>query len=225
MKVYFSNYRNHWISPYTILERVLWWKDWDNISYDEPWVERWSDRLNPISVAIQWVLDKIHPRVVYVKVDRWDTWGMDHTLANIVLPMLKQLKQDKHGAPIVDDEDVPEGLGLRSTEAPPKENEWDTDDNTFKRWDWVLDQMIFSFEKKLDDDWDDEFWSGEYGDMKWEKTGKTMHNPITGKTEELSQLIEIGGNRTCNWAEREAMQKRISNGFMLFGKYYEALWD
>jgi hypothetical protein len=25
--------------------------------------------------------------------------------------------------------------------------------------------------------------------------------------------------------ERNAIQKRISNGFRLFGKYYQALWD
>jgi hypothetical protein len=54
---------------------------------------------------------------------------MDHTLSHIVLPMLKQLKKDKHGSPLVDDEDVPEEL--RSTSAPAKENDWDIDDNHF----------------------------------------------------------------------------------------------
>ena len=52
---------------------------------------------------------------------------MDHTLAMIIVPMLKQLKETKHGAPFVDDEDVPEEL--KSTSAPAKENDWDTDDN------------------------------------------------------------------------------------------------
>ncbi len=44
---------------------------------------------------------------------------MDYTLSHIVVPMLKQLKETKHGAPFVDDEDVPEEL--KSTSAPPKE--------------------------------------------------------------------------------------------------------
>ena len=73
--------------------------------------------------------------------------------------MLKQLKKDKHGAPLVDDEDVPEEL--RSTSAPPKENEYDIDDNHFKRWDWVMDEMIWSFEQMQPDcDWDDQYHSG-----------------------------------------------------------------
>ena len=66
-----------------------------------------------------------------IRIDRQDTWNMAETLADIILPMLKQLKETKHGAPFVDDEDVPEEL--KSTSAPTKENDWDTDDNHFKR--------------------------------------------------------------------------------------------
>ena len=222
MKVYLSNYRHHWVSPYKILERVLFWLDWENIDYDTPWVERWSDRLTPFCQAWQKFLDIVHPKIDYVKIDRYDTWNMDHTLALMILPMLRQLKQDKHGAPLVDDEDVPEHL--RSTAAPPKEDEYDVDGNHFKRWDWVIDEMIFAFECKNNDDWDREFWSGEVGDMVWTKTGETAHNPVTGKEETLSELT-FTGNHTCDWEGRSAMQKRMTNGFRLFGKYYEGLWD
>jgi len=61
------------------------------------------------------VMDVIHPKIDYVKIDRWDTWSMDHTLAKIILPMLKQLKDTKHGSAIVDLEDVPEELRGTST--------------------------------------------------------------------------------------------------------------
>ena len=61
--------------------------------------------------------------------------------------MLRQLRETKHGAPYTDDADVPEEL--RKSAAPPTEHEWDTDDNHFKRWDWILDEMIFSFEKEV----------------------------------------------------------------------------
>ena len=44
---------------------------------------------------------------VNVQIDKWDTWNMDATLAHIIVPMLKQLKATKHGAPYVADEDVP----------------------------------------------------------------------------------------------------------------------
>ena len=170
-----SCYRDHWISPYTILDYMFFWTDWSKCSrskrifsmeeeknFVEPpaWVETWSDRLTPVSGAIKWVLDRVHPEVNYVKIDRWDSWSMDHTLSPIILPMLRQLQKTKHGSPSVDDEDVPEGVGLRSTEAGPKENEWDTDENWFKRWDWVLDEMIFAFECKVDDSWEEAFRSG-----------------------------------------------------------------
>ena len=139
-----------------MLDYMFWWTDWSKCSRDKTvirslaeerehkyvehpeWVEKWSDRLAPISRAIQWVLDRVHPAINYVKIDHYDTWSMDHTLSPIILPMLKQLKEKKHGAPGVDDEDVPAGVGLRSTEAGPKENEYDTDENWFKRWDWVI---------------------------------------------------------------------------------------
>jgi hypothetical protein len=225
MKIYISNYRDHWISPYTILKAVCFWERDDDVFYDHEDTGKgryvwWVNFLTPICIALQKFLDFVHPRLEYVKIDRWDTWSMDHTLAHIVLPMLKQLRESKHGAPYVDDKDVPKGLGLRSTEAPAKENEWDTDANHFKRWDWVLDEMIFAFESKLDDSWEDQFRSGEF-DYKtvacaWDENGKaTMYK------------WEDGPNHTyqCDYKGMEKVQKRIQNGFVLFGKYYQNLWD
>ncbi len=223
MKVYISKYRYHWYSPYKMLEKVLFWKDWENIDYDTPWVEKWSDRLTPIAKAIQAVLDFIHPRVEYVKIDYWDSWSMDHTLSLIVLPMLKQLQATKQGSPFVDDEDVPEEL--KSTSAPPKVNEWDTDDNHHKRWEYVLNEMIFAFEHKIDDSWQDKFYSGE-SDWQWKKLDETIYNPVTKKDEGLSQMVE-GPNHTfkCDYEGMQKVHDRMKNGFRLFGKYYEGLWD
>ena len=105
MKVYLSSYRNHWLSPYTILEKVCFWRVYDQ---DDPVIERWADRLEPICLWAQRVLDRIHPPIRYVKIDKYDTWSMDHSLAHIVLPMLRQLKATQHGSGQVDPEDVPE---------------------------------------------------------------------------------------------------------------------
>ncbi len=223
MKVYISKYRYHWYSPYKMLEKILFWKDWENIDYDTPWVEKWSDRLTPIAKAIQAVLDFIHPRVEYVKIDYWDSWSMDHTLSLIVLPMLKQLQATKNGSPFVDDEDVPEEL--KSTSASPKVNEWDTDDNHHKRWEYVLNEMIFAFECKVDDKWQDKFYSGK-SDWQWKKLDETIYNPVTKKVEGLSEMVE-GPNHTfkCDYEGMKVVQDRIKNGFRLFGKYYEGLWD
>jgi len=166
------------------------------------------------------VLDFIHPHIKYVKIDKWDTWDMDAMLSMIILPMLKQLRDTKQGAPNVADEDVPEGLGLRSTEAPPKENEWDTDENWFKRFDWVMGEMIFAFECKVDNSWQDAFRSGEI-DMKtkacaWDENGKpTLYQSVDGPNHTYK----------CDYEGLKKVEDRIQNGFRLFGKYYQSLWD
>lgn len=241
MKVYISNYRNHWSSPYTWIDHVFWWKPWSRCSrwtlaetvadearersewVDRPeWCDRWADRLSPISRAIQWILDLVHPRIQYVRIDRWDTWSMDHTLAQIVLPMLRQLKRDKHGSPNVDDEDVPEHL--RSTAAEPKENEWDTDSNHHDRWDWVLDEMIFAFEMKCQGDWTQQFHSGEI-DIDWVPVDRDGNEVAKG--EHKYYQMKRGPRDTSAWDQegQERMQARITNGFRLFGRYFESLWD
>ena len=147
---------------------------------------------------------------------------MDHTLSYIILPMLKQLKEKKHGAPFTDDEDVPEHL--RSTAAEPKENEWDTDSNHFLRWDWVMDEMIYAFECQLDDSWEEKYWTGEWGKTIWTESDHTYPNPVTGVMEK-TYTMDNTGDRECDWDGLKLEQDRINNGFRLFGKYYQGLWD
>jgi hypothetical protein len=223
MFVVIGKYRYHWLSPYTILEKVCFWEKDTDVFYnheDKPnhKYEKWINRLSPICGAISKFLDFVHPKINYVKIDKWDTWSMDATLGMIVLPMLKQLKATKQGAPFVDDEDVPDEL--KSTSAPAKENEYDTDDNHFKRWDWALDEMIFAFHSKQDDSWQDAFRSGVH-DMKtvavaWDENGKAK----------MYQWVE-GPNNTykCDYEGMKVVEARIQNGFRLFGKYYQNLWD
>jgi hypothetical protein len=213
MKVYLSNYRNHWLSPYIILKKICFWeKDEDRIynlneEVDNPYV-KWVNFLNPICGAWQKFLDFIHPRFNYVKIDQWDTWSMDHSLAHIIHPMLVQLNKTKHGAPYTEDNDVPEYL--RSYMAQPKENEWDTDSLHFMRWDWILNEMIWAFEQELKDDDENQFFDhSECGDEKfpWNKDGQYV-SKLKFDKEGL-----------------EAHQKRKANGFRLFGCYYKNLWD
>ena len=222
MKVYINNYRDHWLSPYTILKAVCFWEKDDGVFYnleDKPGhkYKKWINRLNPICMSVQKVLNYIHPKINYVKIDRWDTWSMDHTLAYIILPMLKQLKDTKHGAPNVDDEDVPRELW--SIYAFPKE-EYDVDGNHFARWDWVLGEMIFAFECKNDESWQDAYRSGEI-DWKseacaWDENGKaTMYKHVDGPNHTYE----------CDYDGMKVVEDRIQNGFRLFGRYFQNLWD
>jgi hypothetical protein len=227
MKIYINNYRDHWLSPYTILEKVFFWRE---IDYDEPIIERWVDRLNPFSVGLQKILDIIHPKINYVKIDRWDTWSLDHTLAEIALPMLKQLQATKHGSPLVELEDVPEELRGTSTEEydyqmtfdfyAEARKEKDVDyELVHKRWDWVLNEIIFAFEHKVDDSWEDAYRSGEI-DIVWVKEEKTYNG------QQITRM-ERGPNDTyvCDYDGIQKIHTRMENGFRLFGKYYEGLWD
>ena len=225
MKIYKSNYRNHWISPYTVLEYVFFWTAWskcgrnrgiveDTDYVDHPaWVEQATKYISPVCRAVQWILDRVHPQISYVRIDRYDTWSMDHTLADIILPMLKQLNETKHGAPCVDDEDVPEHL--RSTAADPKENEWDTDSNHFGRWDWVIEEMIWAFEQKVADDAEGQFFDHSAYDITDRADRRAWIDDINNSVSKTK--YDEAGHRV--WLARKA------NGFRLFGKYFEALWD
>jgi hypothetical protein len=219
MKIYISNYRNHWLSPYTILEKIYFWRE---IEYDEPFIKKTANILNPFCTALHKFLDIIHPEIKYVKIDPWDTWSMDSTLAYIILPMLKQLKETQHGAGYVYDDDVPEEL--KSTSAPPREDEWATDDNHFKRWEWVLDEMIFAFTCNIDDSWEDEFRSGKI-DMVFVPIDKDG-NEVPKEESKFSEMRN-GPNHTykCDYDGMKKVQERIDNGYRLFGKYYRNLWD
>jgi hypothetical protein len=225
MKVYLSGYRSHWISPYTVMEYIFFWTDWskcgrnkgviaDEDYVDHPiWVEKSTKYIKPICGVIQSVLDFIHPPIKYVKIDKYDTWSMDHTLAYIILPMLKQLKEETHGSPWIDDEDVPaelrSGKKNRKFKSNPDVQALDIEDDALihKRWAWVLDEMIWAFEQKVIDDPEDQFFDYSGTDdkkMPWDS--------------------EYVGPKV-DWDGLNAHNERKRNAFRLFGKYYENLWD
>ena len=180
MKVHIGPYLNYF-GPYQLAEKLKYLgfsEDTQHkvgeILYDT-WVEKVLHKMD----------QKFKHRKMDVTIDKYDIWSMDSTLAHIIVPMLKQLKESTHGAPNVDDEDVSESL--QATSDPPTEEEG-VDDNHFKRWDYVLDEMIWSF----------------------------------------SQINEEGENQyRTNYgaAPFRKHQERMNNGFKLFGKYYQDLWD
>ena len=212
MKVYIGPYVYRWVSQVhdRHMDLKYGYGEWDS---SKDWEDRQWERVDE---ALQWLYNKTinryldrKQRKIEVHIDRWDIWSMDDTLAPIILPMLKQLKATKHGSPWTDDEDVPEEL--RSTSAPPLENDYDTDDNHHKRWNWVMGEMIWAFEQKARDDWEGDYY--EYDHVKPDKDS-------TDFSESLGLKLV--------WEDpegRKAHQARMTNGFRLFGKYFENLWD
>ena len=224
MKIYLSKPRYHWLSPYTICEKVCFWRE---IDYDEPWVERTNKILEPVMVAIRKFLDFVHPEINYVKIDYWDTWSMDHTLSPIILPMLKQLKATKHGSQMVDLEDVPEHMRSYTTEDYDGQTTFEfyaenipEGHDVHSRWEWVLDEMIFAFEHLVDDSWENKYYSGKHDwysePCKWDENGNV-------KMYEMKD----GPNHTfkCDYEGLRKEWDRVENGLRLFGKYFRGLWD
>ena len=210
MKVYIGPYKSRWIcnvhGNYMHKRYGYNWPEYESkglINKVEPFKEYFLERLED---TLQWIYDHSinlyldrRGRKVKIRIDTYDTWSMDDTLAPIILPMLKQLKDTKHGAPYVDPHDCPKDL------CPKEKDEYGTDDTHFKRWDWVLDEMIWAFEQKNRDHWEDDYYGPYIEDQK--------NGPMAGSFE----WIDDKG--------RLEHQKRMSNGFKLFGKYYEGLWD
>lgn len=204
MKVYIGPFNRFW-GIYQILELFpILERDRDAI-YD--YLE--NSKLNTF---LNWIYQKRN-RNIFIKIDGYDTFNADDTMARIILPIMKQLKERKQGYGFIDDLDVPEEL--RSCNAGPKEHEYDWDDNAEKRYEWVLNEIIWAFENIVDENWEDQFHTGHI-DHVWEKC-------------ENSNLSELkhGPNHTHKFDVEgyKAYSARIDNGTTLFGKYFRTFWS
>jgi hypothetical protein len=236
MKVKIGKYPS-FFGPYQLAEVLCFWakpvKDEFGIKSKPDWVHNFGQFLSEgtfkkeqedvidwsvkspetwLSKLLNWI-HNFRKQTIQVRIDNHDVWNMDRTLAHIILPMLEKLKAQKHGAPNVDDEDVP--VGLKSTSAPAKENEYDTDENHFKRWEYVMNEMIFAFKLKLTDDWEEECRTGEHHMLWIKEEGADRYR------------MEKGENDTYvfDYPRYQRISDRQQNGFRLFGKYYNGLWD
>ena len=127
----------------------------------------------PKSKILKWLGIRTK-KYFFMELDDQATWAMDYTLAMIIVPMLKQLKETKQGAPLVDDEDVPDEL--KSTNALPGKDS-DVDSNHFKRWDWILDEMIWAYKQDaMDDDWEEQYYTEKVDREVIDKHYKRMQN-------------------------------------------------
>ena len=218
MKVVIGPYRS-WIGPYQIADLLCFWvpkrvRPGDALATKPDWVHDFGTWLatnrdgsdSMLYKFCNWLESK-KDRQIYVRIDRYDTWSMDHTLALIIVPMLRQLKATKHGSPQVDDSDVPKPLRSTAPGARDRcEEPHDLDENFHERWNYVLDEMIWAFEQKTTDDADQQFY--DHG------------TPVIGETfQDSVDRIKIDHKGL------QAYENRKTNGYRLFGKYYQALWD
>lgn len=200
MRVDIGPHKN-WFGPYQLartIEKIIGPERADRLGdwLADTWVRRF----------LEWVDSKKNRRVV-IDIDYYDTWSADETLASIIHPMLVEVKKHKNSSPLVDDSDVPEHLRLENSIAGEKE--YDLDSNYHARWEWVLDEMIWTFDNHRKNDWEDQFSSGNL-DYYIDSNGYLKEGP---NHTYVTDMVRLDKHR-----------ERMSNGRRLFAKYYESLW-
>ncbi len=209
MKIYTNKPKNNWLSPYTIIETVLFWKEIDYADY-----KHIAEALTPLCTCLYKVRNFFNREINYVKVDYWDAWHFPTTLSPIVLPMLKSLRENKHGYGYVKFEDAPEYL------TPPKSiisEEFNFDYLAQYRHEWLIDELIWTFEQLLPDaDWESLY-----------QTGESELDMDIREEDKGNEFIELRWKKVADidWDGRKAHAERIQNGLELFGKYMQSLWD
>jgi hypothetical protein len=136
----------------------------------------------------------------HVKIDYTDTWNMDRTLAIVIEPALKAMR-NKQGTPDVEPSDLPDHISILEME---------------KRWNWVLDEMIFAF-KEIINPTD---FTHNADNLKFE----FVSSPTTGY-----KTMEFGvkdPSKPAYYRDKEAEkanERRIERGLYYFGKYFRSL--
>jgi hypothetical protein len=190
-------------------------KDEFGIEHEPDWVHDFGTWLAEnkdgsdswITKTCNWIESK-KKRKLKIHIDKYDVWGMDHTLALIILPMLQKLKTQKQGFGFIDDKDVPKDL--RSTARGGRKglkHASDWDNYAEARYSWFLDELIWTFTQLADE---------EDGEAQFYD-----HSESLGITDINESIRKLKVDRTG----LEEHHKRINNGLRLFGKYFRTLWD
>lgn len=169
MKVYIGKYRNRMECKifHRYMERkydLLWEFDnelkktyMDRVMWGVEWIVQTF-----VYEPINWIyIDRVKSQRKKIRIDYWDTWNMDYTLSFIILPMLKQFRDNRTGIPIIfDDNDVPDGLKM-SDEERDKIINGEIEEKSILRWEYIMGEMIFAFESIMMDN-EDEYVGEEY---------------------------------------------------------------
>jgi len=229
MKINIGPYKSDIIPVYSWERRYEFWRRPETCYLPEEeytkfdkfvfgFLDKFGDLVRPLN---RWANSR--KRRVKVHIDYYDVWSADHTLGIIIAPVLKKLKETKHGYPHVDDEDVPYALRFVADDEDKTILDMSNDDKHQARWEWVLDEMIWTFgQHGLEDDSDQYYHNSDQLEM------------ISTPTDDTKKLYSIGFNHQKDptkppyWRDDEGLKKhaeRKENGRRLFAKYYEALWD
>jgi hypothetical protein len=179
MKVNIGSYQDYF-GPYQIAEKVFFWINHREVllGLDETLEHRWDvkacekfgDWLSNRTWFVKFLnwIDSKKQRKIQVRIDPWDTWSMDHTLALIIHPMLVQLKAANHGYFSSDPEDAP------SIGAGEVTDYGGNDTLALDRYNWIMDEMIWTFDTLKTDRDHELFYNEETGQYNFE--GQKEHD-------------------------------------------------
>ena len=168
---------------------------------------------------------KNNRRKIDIHIDSSDTWSAYYTIALIALPILLQIREEKMGVPA----EFGDVLGndydsQMSFDFVKEDHDWAFEEK-IKEWDNTLNKMIWSFQQIVHDDYDELYHHG-VPKYSWKKLDEVYTNPITNKQEGLYEMVDE--NPDEHWYDIEGHtlhNERIKEGLILFGKYFQNLWD
>ena len=196
-----------WWGPYQIFGLLT------KIGISEDRTDEWAKNSPEWFINLcQWVYDK-RKRTVKIHIDKYDVWNMNNTLAEIIVPMLKMLKDTKHGVPQMDVMNQTSNSSQGSFDFYA-EGDNDAFNCGVLQWEEIMDKMIFSFESMIKDDPD--FWivKPELDMTKYPEDEGKMCVPVRWHVE----------GKYDTKAATEHFYK-VREGCELFGRYYPSLWD
>lgn len=216
MKAYIGPYLTWW-GPYQIadlLQKV-------GVSEDRCYeIGKWLSE-TWVNTVCEWI-HKRRVRDISVRVDPWDSWSADATIATIAVPIIKQLQKTKHGIPgrlsageEFDAEKIRrynDILGNDDYSEEGKEQRSKDYEEAEAIWDEVVNEMIFGLEACYVEGHEPDFW-----------IKKPQY--LTKDCPDKPGFKEFIRNGELDHAAYEAYHTRVQNGLILFGRYFKTLWD
>ena len=133
-----------------------------------------------------------------------ETWNLYQSLATWVLPRLKHLKKNKQGIPSA-------CFDCEKYKTPEEQQSDGAMKDAEKRWDGILNEIIFAFE----------FYEDDY---KYLMACYPPDYDFGFDTDEKSYIV-WNDNRAPDYTSYDAAEKRAKEGLKLFAEYYANLWD
>jgi len=225
MKINIGKYHN-WIGPYQVMDvfKPIFGEDRIEKFTDSKFFDEWADKVMPF---FNWIESK-KKRKIRIRIDKFDTWGADHTLSLVIVPLLEKFKEGTQSSPTTDNSDVPEHLHSIMDEDG-------NDEFVHARWEWILTEIIWAFTEIRDDKWEEQYHSGVC-DLQWKDVPQKEIDSLVKEDPDLLDAKEIAegmkemveGPKHTRVFDKKGYIKhknRIDNGTRLFGKYYSGLWS